>query len=435
MRLPALPARFPLRLALATAALLASCTFHPGIRVVDLCSGFDEIANAPFTPLPTNTVLEDPGTIQVLHGGARAGAAKGVTLKIEQSVPLPPYANQAAVFLNGWRLSYHGSDQHVVALGSVIERVRVGGGRITWNAAALLRDDGGEEAFDWEYRFTVIAWNDAVLHAMVDQNDSEQLCKSGHADGSDNYFAADNSAASTAVATFSSFLQNPGFATGRSVAVLPRGFGFAFSSDHHLLELAYNLESVAPFVRSENYRKGFEIMNPLAHSSAAIATGDFVSWKTAVIMKDNDDRRYYAFTEVVSAIGGPEVELIQPEFTLDPMDNTSGALGGAGVKSAPVAIEHLPYAYAVPVLTGWDIGYAGSDQHVKDLGIWLDDLNYDRASGTLRYKVSSIVKDDDTYPDNFYRHKVTILGFRPAAGRGAGVQQTGVAGTPTSVRP
>jgi hypothetical protein len=69
------------------------------------------------------------------------------------------------------------------------------------------------------------------------------------------------------------------------------------------------------------------------------------------------------------------------------------------------------------MLTGWDIGYARDDQHVKEIGIWLDEMHYrDPADppGRLRYKVSSIVKDKDDFPDNYFRHKVTILGLRPS---------------------
>lgn len=72
------------------------------------------------------------------------------------------------------------------------------------------------------------------------------------------------------------------------------------------------------------------------------------------------------------------------------------------------------------MLTGWDIGYSVSDQHVRELGIWIDDLRYDRppgaVTGTLRCKVYSIVKDDDTFPDNYYRHKVTVLGLGSLVG-------------------
>ena len=66
---------------------------------------------------------------------------------------------------------------------------------------------------------------------------------------------------------------------------------------------------------------------------------------------------------------------------------------------------------------GMHLGYTTDNQHVKAFGIWLDLLRYERPfnspTGTLRYRVQSIVKEKDDHPDNYFRHKVTILGFRP----------------------
>ncbi|MGH7515924.1 MAG: hypothetical protein ACREOC_00435 [Gemmatimonadales bacterium] len=39
-------------------------------------------------------------------------------------------------------------------------------------------------------------------------------------------------------------------------------------------------------------------------------------------------------------------------------------------------------------------------------------------AGTLRYKVSSILRDKNTWPDNYFRHKVTVLCLRPTPTRG-----------------
>ncbi len=404
-------------------AVLASCGFTalPSTGFY-FCEGFDKIGLSEVVGAPPVTVFEDPGTIKVMHGSGRASYHKGTLVKIEQSAELPPYANQATVFLNGWKLSYNGSDQHLYGVGTNLLRIRVQPGKITWQAAGILCDDGTEEAFTWEYRYTIIAWNDANLRAMVDHNDWEYYCKAKESDGSDNFFGATNrNITTTALSSFPSFLQNPGFASGRTVAVLPRGFGFRWmGGDHHLLQLAYNLESVAPFVRHQPYYKAFKTLNPLANTSAAQVGGEFVSWKTSVIMKDDARRRDYEIGEMVSAMGGPDVEVIQPEFTILPFEDADGGLGGAGLKSAEVVINNLPYACAVPMLTGWDIGYTVSDEHVKELGIWIDDLRYERppgaVTGTLRYKVYSIVKDDDTFPDNYFRHKVTVLGLGSLVG-------------------
>lgn len=403
-------------------ALLSSCGFTVSDSWFKICASLDEVGLTEVVGDAPALVHEEPGTIKVMHGIGRATYNKGELVKVEQSAELPAYANRATVFVNGWRVSYNGGDQHLGEVGTILARIKVVPGKITWHAAGALRDEGEEEAFTWEYRYTIVAWNDANVRAMVDHNDADYFCKmqqpgaGGGADGTDNFFVAWNEHTTTALTTVASFLQNPGFAGGRQVAVLPRGFGFGWSPDHHLLQLGYNLESVAPYVRDQPYRKGYSWVNPLENTGNANVGGEFVSWKTSAIMKDDSGRRDYGFVEVVSAMGGPDVEIVQPEFSLLPLEDADGGLGGAGVKSAEVVIENLPYVCAVPMLTGWDIGFSVSDQHVKELGIWLDDVRYERppgaATGTLRYKVYSVVRDDDDWPDNYHRHKVTVLGLK-----------------------
>jgi hypothetical protein len=123
-------------------------------------------------------------------------------------------------------------------------------------------------------------------------------------------------------------------------------------------------------------------------------------------------------------MGGTDVSTIQPPFFILPNNSVSGGFGGAGLKTQDVVIDSIPFDYAIPMLTGWDIGYTTSDQHVKEIGIWLDNLHYTKATndpaGTLQYRVSSVLHDDDTFPNNYFRHKVTILGLRPASGKGTG---------------
>src|SRR5262249_17385642 len=151
-----------------------------------------------------------------------------------QSVTLPTYVNQAAVFLNGWRLNYLGSDQHVLSLATAIGKIRASGNqwelKLTWNALGLLRDDDGEEGYDWTYHFTVIGWESSNLDLVVDQGTvdaNNQYCSPDGSDASDNYSISTNKDTGTDTALWSvfSFIQNSIFATSKTVVMLPRGFG------------------------------------------------------------------------------------------------------------------------------------------------------------------------------------------------------------------
>ena len=191
--------------------------------------------------------------------------------------------------------------------------------------------------------------------------------------------------------------------------------------DHHLLQLAYNLDSTEPFIQDQFYHKAARTVKPLPGPPNGRVGSGFVSWNSHAIMKDNRGRRDYFFTELVSEMGGSDVSVIEPPFCILPVEDGdigTGAIGDAGVIIEEKVINNIPYAYAIPMLTGWDIGYAVGDQHVKEIGVSLDEFQWqlNDPQRVLRYKVSSVVRDRDDSPANFFRHRVTILGLRPLDG-------------------
>src|SRR5262249_1693251 len=147
-----------------------------------------------------------PGTVIAIQGSgsAKLEAGDGIApdwgmrfIKIEQSVTIPAWANQATVFVNGWRLSYLDSDHHVLALGSLIGRIQPVRGSprteekvVSWTAMALLRDDNGDDGYDWTYNFTVLAWSDRNLDAIVDHG-FVNACTPDGKTIFDNYFYFD----------------------------------------------------------------------------------------------------------------------------------------------------------------------------------------------------------------------------------------------------
>ena len=411
------------------ATSLASCTkFDPLYVLPDICKLFDDIPTIelpPSPPAPPNpkVVLEDAGKIKVMHGFGQAKVnSGGRIIKVEQSVDIPSYANQATVFLNGWRLGYLGDDQHVLEVGAVITKIRLDrrGLKLTWNTAGVIRDDDFEESYQFTYYYTVIAWNDAQLNLVVDQGSPDKFCNPD-TNLPDKSFVTFNNG-TTALSSFNIFAQEPQFPQGQPIAVLPRGFGFGYPTDHHLLQLAYNLDHSEVFAEKgkiyNNNKSPVQTLGelsigipaPLPTDASRVDLG-FVSWKTDAILKDNSDSRDYIFGELVSTLGGSDVGTIQPPFSILPKEGEAGGTTAGGLATQDVVIENVPFAYAIPMLTGWEVAYLTDDQHVKDLGIWIDDWSF--AGGTLRYKLSSILRDNDLFPGHYARHKITILGIRP----------------------
>ena len=403
---------------------LPACHFTHG--QLDICRRIEGLPLTPVTGQPAGVVFEDPGTIKVMHGSGCAHMDKGSEIKIEQSIDIPIYANKAAVFLNGWKLTYSGGDHHVMGMATALGKINVQPAKVTWQAYGALADDGQDKTIDWCYYYTVVAWNDVNLHAFVDQDDANYFCKSsGTPSGSDNFFYASNGGTETALSWFASFLSNGNFASGRTVALLPRGFGFDwYPDDHHLLQVAYNLGHGETFIQDQPYKKGLGELKPLPTPPTGRVGSDFVSWNTSTIFKDDDTRRDYSVGEFVSGMGGPDVDVVEPPFSILPYDGPPffhACLGeAAGIKKEDVVIDNVPYAYALPMLTGWELGYGcEGDHHVREVGIWIDNLRYEKApnapTGILRYTVFSTLHDDSSNWGS-YRYKASILGLRRLAG-------------------
>jgi hypothetical protein len=166
--------------------------------------------------------------------------------------------------------------------------------------------------------------------------------------------------------------------------------------------------------KGKTYRKG---LGDTTRGDESIVDQGYVSWETYAIFKDNDDRRDYQFGEIVSGLSGSEVGVVQPPFSVLPIEEMpllpwETCVGSSGpVQTKDYEINTVPYKYAIPMLTGWDLSYGCSNGKVEEVGAWIDSWSYDHNNpGTLQYKLSSALRaghDFDT------RHKVTILGLRP----------------------
>lgn len=162
---------------------------------------------------------------------------------------------------------------------------------------------------------------------------------------------------------------------------------------------------------------------------AAHVDSGFVSWSPYAVFADNDTRRDYTFAEVVSGLGGNDVGVIQPPFSVLPFPPDVPFLGifsdraevwGQPTVTEKHVIETIPYQFAVPMLTGWNMRYLCNDQHVRHVGVWINDWSYQPPSGgnggTLQYTVSSILDDNDSSRTHVVYDRVTVLGLRAVAG-------------------
>lgn len=420
---------------LLSAGSVTACEFCHGILRCEQFAGFPDSVGAPVSQVTSSdrsTVFEDNGTIAVYRGMACAESRKPEhqqAIVVEEELSLPRYAGNATVFLNGWRLRYLNGKHNVAGFGASIYNIRLEDGPtgkiLRWKAGGALSDKNFDDPYRWCYTYTVVAWNPVNLALVVDHDDG--ACSAKPAETRDaNYFAdALNKETTTALSAFPSFIQNPAFVGSKTVAVLPRGFGVLWEYscnpvDHQVLQAAYNLDHGEIFMeKGEKYQKG---LGDTTRGDNSIVGQGYVSWKSYAIFKDNAGRRGYRFGEIVSGLGGNDVGVVQPPFAILPIEDDSGIFSGCGVVPNPVTttdhqIDTVPYKYAIPMLTGWDLRHLCEDEKIEEIGAWIDDWSYDPNNpGTLRYKFSSALLGDGFYS----KHKVTILGLRPVTVREPG---------------
>lgn len=408
--------------------LVVACSFTTTARAAPLSPDIASklIANE------STTLLEDPGTILVVDGSAcgesnKSGEEDVITL--EGSLELPDYADNATVFLNGWHSQYLDSDHHLRNVEASIDDVNLDleQGLLSWVARGELSDQNFDDGYEFCYYYTAIAWNQTNLNAVVDQESNYTT----------TYVEPANT--TTALGTMASYLQSPNFAPNQTTAVLPRGFGLLWQNqssffcfdcpvDHHLLQIAYNQEHSEAFIEfGKEYNSLSEtppFSEPPLPTPASYVDSGFLSWETQGILKDNDTRRDFTMHEWVSALSGSDVGIIQPPFSILPKEDAGflsgcSVIGSGGVKTEEHTIENVPFEYAIPMLTGWEMGYICDDEHVGEMGVWLHDWQYEKspgsAVGTLRYQVSSVLRSNENSP-HYFRHKVSILGLKATPG-------------------
>lgn len=350
----------------------------------------------------TRKTAFDDGKFIIVEGSECVQRDDGsASATILSFIDMPNYVDSGTVILNGWDLRYLLSDHEVRALRAEITHSKLvtgGGGApiLVFEAEGQLSDQNGDDAFEFCVHYTGIGYNSSFFDARVE----------GDYSGIDTW--ALQIEAEGAVSTLESVWSEGTLKGSDSIAVIPRGIDFQFDnafecefrfppcrwedpSDHHLRQVAYSL----------------------FQTGASPNPGGNAHWVTQTIFKDNGIRTHWIKTRA-ALIGGGSVKLHTDLLALNPKSGKTNICrnGEDGVvRTETVRIDELPYDYAVPMLTGWDLNYECGDQHVQRAGIWLHDINFDPDFKSLEYKVSSILKDKDGAPSFNATHRVTVLGL------------------------
>jgi len=388
------------------ALALPGCAFNP--------SGSDNLDSwlpwrdqVPFVQPTSQTielVFESPGEIAVHHGETCAVGKE--TLKVSERMFMDRAFDRGTVLLNGYRLKYRNGDNDVRGLATGIGAIEVQQATLTWEAAGVLASGDFDDTVEWCYTFTVIVWNSTAIEAVADHGDEMHVFQ-------DRPFNS-----GSALRPVPGFLKNPAFVGSPEVAVLPRGFLALFHKDaHHLLQVAYHQDAGERFVEAKKVFGNGVTPQP---GNMSVAAGDTVTWESTGLIKDNSSDHGETMAELVTAMGGRDVGVINPPFTVVPKDDCDQCGGGCsvGVESEEHTVSGVPFEFAVPVLSSWELSYGLDDENVLDIGMWMPRWKWTSlpGGGNLSYTLSSILVDDDGCPFFVHRAQIKILGFRRLPG-------------------
>ncbi|WP_297325756.1 hypothetical protein [Nitrosomonas sp.] len=347
------------------------------------------------------TVFEDAGKFILIEGSKCMQRENGAEVAtILQWIEMPGYVDSGTVVLNGWDLRYLQSEQEVNSMRADITHSKLvrntGSAMLMFEVQGKLDDQNRNDAYEFCVFYSAFGYHSAWFDATVE----------GDYSGIDTSTLQNKNQG--AVATLENTGSKGTLKGNDAIAIMPRGFDFQFDdtfecelrfppckwadrADYRLLQAAYSLSQTG--------------ISPNSDGSP--------HWVTQTIFKDNTIRTHRIKTRT-ALIRGSSVKL-RPDFlALNPRTaNTGNCRKNADgiVRTQTFRINDLPYDYAVPMLTGWDLSYECENQLVQRAGIWIHDIRFDPNASSMEYKVSSILRDQDGAPSFNAAHRITVLGL------------------------
>ena len=385
------------------------------------------------TPLLTasrsgvDVVYEDAGVLAVLHGFSCASSDRDGQedfVRIQERLNLaelleedPRWITDATVFLNGFQSKFLNEEHTLLGFAVAVARIEHVRTELNFEGGGALSSHDFKDPYELCYTYTALIWNRQELPLSADHGDP------------DNVFIlrAEDNHSVTSLNVLRNYREGLGFiGLDTPAGVLPRGAGMAWTSGEQLLQASYSLGSGATVLDGGRSYATLPSPQGLTPTTQRQGAGG-ISWDSSVIFKPNDRKDDVYAAELVSVLGGEGLSLLQPPFLIEPANEKepcggwfTGCIGNPpdvnGPMTEEVVIENLPYEMAVPVLSGWSLGYVNDDHSIRDLGVSIDRFSYEPPSGgapgTLRYTVTAVADNDGNFMPAL-RHRVSVLGLTP----------------------
>jgi len=383
---------------------LAGCTFDTSgpksILVTD--------ENDLITDQNQTVMIHEPNKLYVVHGYAcgERRLHKAVVLKPSIRLPLRDKYEASVVIHNGWRLKFQKEELEVVGFGAAIIDTELNGDMLSWRAAGIISDEDRDQVIEFCHYYTAIAWtkNMGDYTLLRDDANINSLFTGGLTCSSGKH---------TSLHASSRYLHNNSFQNFDKVNILPQGFGFMWADmdEDYFLQAAYQLTPNERFIYGK-VKDSATPYKPLPnlitsgtslHDSIDYIDKSYVSWESLGIFKNGDDPNTFYFGDNVVGVAGDHFSMIQPHYSITPKKQRSWGVGVLSAEQPKIIKEttrvvSLPYQFAVPVLTGWNIYLKEDEEQVRELGVWIESFKWTRKgmqSGDLEYTIAYTYDDDE----------------------------------------
>ncbi len=333
------------------------------------------------------------------------------------------WITDGTVFLNGWQARFVNNNHNPRGVVVAIARIDQRRNEVIFEAGGALSNYEFDAGYEICYGYTVLGWAASALELAVDHSDQPNTA----------FLTPDTNPAGTvsnAITRYRDGLSFPG--ADPNVGILPRGFGMAWhAAVPQWLQGSYVLGAPAPY---RDPAHGYSEQDPpaLPADTAHVHDGG-LSWASQFVWNGDGGRRDTYLGEMVSPAGGAGIEQITPPFApvIRRIEECggwfTGCIGPSSVNEPldrMVNVDHLTYDYAIPMLTGWDIGYANGDHSILQIGVEIADFSYKSpaqtgAAGVLSYQVKASTETAEVFTP-VLDPNISILGFNFVSNAGGG---------------
>ncbi|UJP05747.1 MAG: hypothetical protein LZF61_01880 [Nitrosomonas sp.] len=347
------------------------------------------------------TVIDDNGQFVLIEGHKcirHDGGDDPAT--IVQWIEMPSDITEGTVVLNGWDLRFLQHDRKINTLRTDITHSKlinnIASTFLVFEVQGKFEDQSRKDAFEFCVHYSAFGFRSDWIDAKVEE------------DYRGTEMVTVQPGNKEAVVTLAYVGSKGAVKNHEILAVIPRGFDFQFSN---AFECEFRLVPCQWGDRTDN--RLLQIAYHLSQSGVSSNLDGSSQWAVQTLFKADENQTHRVMIRT-AAIRGTGVKLRTDFLPLNPrLKNKDQCRKGADgqVRTQTFRINDLPYDYAVPMLTGWDLSFECEQQKVQRAGIWLHDARFDPVSGSMEYKVSSVLRDQDGIPGFNTAHRLTILGL------------------------